>query len=88
LLNQVLEPDCILLGGLVIGPARREPFVNPLARGRIGNGSNIGRDLGGLFTHRRGTEHNRQTTIEPVVHPEIESQACQQTGGHGHHRPK
>jgi hypothetical protein len=83
LLDQLLKLDRIPTCGIDFGPIARELVVHPLAGGRIGNRSDVGRDLGRLFAHRRRTEHNRQTTIKPVVHPEVQRQACNHTSGDG-----
>jgi hypothetical protein len=83
LLDQLLEPDRVLAGGIVVGPVRREPFVYPLARGGIGDGSNVGGNLGGLLAHGGRTEHDRQTTIELVAYPKIECQTRQHPDRHG-----
>jgi hypothetical protein len=86
LLDQLLEPDRVPAGGIVVGPVCCEPFVHPLARGGIGDRSNVGRNLGGLLAHGGRTEHDRQTTIEPVAYPKIECQTRQHPDGHGKRR--
>jgi hypothetical protein len=88
LLDQLVKPDGILSGGILLGWAGCKPVVRPLAGRPIRDGRNVARNLGRLFVHRRRTEHRGQATIEPITHPQVERKACQQTGRRGKGRPK
>jgi len=81
LLDHLLELDCVLPAVIVAWLTHRESLVRPSPGRRVGDGSNFGGDLGGLSLDRRRTEHNRQTTIDRVIHPVVERQAGNQTGG-------
>jgi hypothetical protein len=81
LLDHLLELDCVLAAVIVAGMARCQPLVRPSPGRGVGDGSNFGGDLGGLSGDGRWTEHNRQTTIDRVIHPVVECQAGKQTGG-------
>jgi hypothetical protein len=74
-LDHLLESDCVLAGVFVAGAARRQPLVRPSPGRGVGDGSNFVGNLGGLSGDGRWTEHNRQTTIDRVIHPVVERQA-------------
>jgi hypothetical protein len=72
LFAHLLEPDCIR-AGLVAGQSRRRELpVRAFARGGIGDGRDVGGDLGGLTVDWRWAEHDRQATIEAVINPIVQ----------------
>jgi len=81
LVDHLLEPEYVLAGVGVVGSARHEPLVYPLPGKKIGDGSNVGGDLRGLTGNGRRTEHNRESTIDRVIDPEINHQAGKHSGG-------
>jgi hypothetical protein len=80
-LDHLLELDSVLAAVIVAGLTRRQPLVRPSPGRGVGDGSNFSGNLGGLSGDGRWTEHNRQTTIDRVIHPIVERQAGEQTGG-------
>jgi hypothetical protein len=82
LFDNLLEPDRIL-AGLVTGGSRcRESPVRPFGRIGVGDGRDVCGDLRGLSVDWRRTEHKHQPTIEAVIHPIVQREACNHSCRH------
>ena len=63
-MDHLLEPKGVKLSVAFLAFSGREAVEGPLSGPGIGQGGNVGRDLGGLSRNGLRAEHRR----EPVIH--------------------